>query len=93
MARMNRNDKKDDDKPGRRAWRHIVGWPLLLLGLAGLFLPFLQGILFIIIALTVLAPEVPAFNRLTAKLRNRYPAAFKKAAEIKAALQRRFGQP
>jgi len=41
----------------------------------------------------VLAPEVPAFNRLTAKLRNRYPAAFEKAAQIKAALQRRFGQP
>jgi len=89
----NRSDTGGEGKPGRRAWRHIVGWPLLLLGVAGLFLPFLQGILFIIIALTVLAPEVPAFNRLTAKLRNRYPAAFEKAAQIKAALQRRFGQP
>jgi uncharacterized protein len=90
---MNRNDTGGEGKPGRRFWRHIVGWPLLVIGVVGLFLPFLQGILFIVIALTVLAPEVPAFNRLTEELRKRYPAAFEKAAEIKAALKRRFSQP
>lgn len=90
---VDRGDTRDDDKPNRRVWRHIVGWPLLLLGVVGLFLPFLQGILFIIIALTVLAPEVPAFRRLIATLRKHYPAVFEKAAEMKASLQKRFGQP
>jgi uncharacterized protein len=90
---MNRKDTNDDGKPGRRAWRHIVGWPLLLLGVVGLFLPFLQGILFLIIALTILAPEVPAFRRLISALRKRYPAVFERAAGLKAGWLRRFGQP
>lgn len=90
---VNCGDTSDDNKPSRRVWRHIVGWPLLLLGVVGLFLPFLQGILFIIIALTVLAPEVPAFRRLIATLRKHHPAVFEKAAEMKASLQKRFGQP
>jgi len=90
---VDRADTSDDDKPGRRAWRHIVGWPLLLVGVVGLFLPFLQGILFIVIALTVLAPEVPAFRRLITALGKRYPGVFEKAAEMKASLQKRFGQP
>lgn len=46
-----------DGKPGRPYWRHIVGWPLLILGIVGLALPFLQGILFIVVALTLLAPK------------------------------------
>jgi len=70
-----------------------VGWPLLLLGVVGLFLPFLQGILFLIIALTILAPEVPAFRRLISALRKRYPAVFERAAGLKAGWLRRFGQP
>ena len=89
---MNRSNTGGEGKPGRRAWRHIVGWPLLLVGVVGLFLPFLQGILFIVIALTVLAPEVPAFRRLITELRKRYPGVFEKAAEMKASLQKRFGQ-
>ena len=80
-------------KPERKYWRHVVGWPLLLLGVVGLALPFLQGILFIVVALTILAPEVPALRRLVTALRRRYPAVFEKAAEIKCALKRRFGQP
>jgi uncharacterized membrane protein YbaN (DUF454 family) len=82
-----------EKRPGREYWRHIVGWPLLVVGVVGLALPFLQGILFIVVALTILAPEVPALRRLVRALRRRYPAVFEKAAEIKRALKRRFGQP
>ncbi|MRR37808.1 hypothetical protein EG829_24800 [bacterium] len=82
-----------DDKPGRPYWRHIVGWPLLILGIAGLALPFLQGILFIVVALTLLAPEIPLFGRVIEALKKRFPAVFEKAAEMKASLKRRFGQP
>ena len=82
-----------DDKPGRPYWRHIVGWPLLILGIAGLALPFLQGILFIVVALTLLAPEIPLFGRVIEALKKRFPAVFEKAAEMKASLKKRFGQP
>ena len=82
-----------DGKPGRPYWRHIVGWPLLILGIAGLALPFLQGILFIVVALTLLAPEIPLFGRLIEALKKRFPAVFEKAAEMKTSLKKRFGQP
>jgi len=82
-----------DGKPGRPYWRHIVGWPLLILGIFGLALPFLQGILFIVVALTLLAPEIPLFGRAIEALKKRVPAVFEKAAEMKASLRRRFGQP
>lgn len=81
------------NRPARQYWRHVIGWPLLLLGIVGLALPFLQGILFILVALTLLAPEVPLLRRLVSTLRRRYPAVFEKAAEMKADLKRRFGQP
>lgn len=92
--RQDGQDTSETNRPARRQyWRHILGWPLLLLGIVGLALPFLQGILFIVVALTVLAPEVPPLRRLVDALRRRYPAVFRKASEIKADLQRRFGQP
>lgn len=89
----NGRDNMESGKAGRKVWRHVVGWPLLLLGIVGLALPFLQGILFIVVALTILAPEVPVFRRLVDALRRRYPAVFEKAAGIRADLKRRFGQP
>jgi len=82
-----------DEKPGRTYWRHVVGWPLLLLGIVGLALPFLQGILFIVVALTLLAPEVPLFRNAIDALKKRFPAVFEKAAEMRASLKKRFGQP
>lgn len=82
-----------DEKPGRTYWRHVVGWPLLLLGIVGLALPFLQGILFIVVALTLLAPEVPLFRKAIDALKKRFPAVFEKAAEMRASLKKRFGQP
>lgn len=85
-------DTSGKSRPERRYWRHAVGWPLLLLGIAGLALPFLQGILFIVIALTILAPEVPLLRRLLEALRKRYPAAFEKASAVREDLKRRFGQ-
>jgi uncharacterized membrane protein YbaN (DUF454 family) len=83
----------DDGKPGRPYWRHLVGWPLLILGIFGLALPFLQGILFIVVALTLLAPEIPLFRRVIEALKKKFPAVFEKAAEMKESLRRRFGQP
>jgi len=54
--------------------RHIAGWSLLVLGVAGLFLPILQGWLFIALGALLLAPDVPLFARLLDWIEKRFPA-------------------
>ena len=51
----------------------IVGWVFLLLGIAGLFLPILQGVLFILIGLIILSTEYVWAHRLLSKLKARFP--------------------
>jgi uncharacterized membrane protein YbaN (DUF454 family) len=57
-----------------RAARHILGWGLLALGIAGLVLPVLQGWLFIALGAILLAPDVPFFARVLARIEERFPA-------------------
>jgi len=51
-----------------------VGWGFVLLGIAGLFLPILQGILFITVGLIVLTQVHPWARALVVRLRRRFPA-------------------
>ncbi len=51
----------------------IVGWIFILVGIAGLFLPVLQGILFIVIGLIILSTEYVWAHKLLQKLKNRFP--------------------
>jgi uncharacterized protein (TIGR02611 family) len=51
----------------------IVGWVFILFGIVGLFLPILQGILFILIGLAILSTEYVWAHHLLAKLRQRFP--------------------
>jgi uncharacterized membrane protein YbaN (DUF454 family) len=60
----------------------LLGWIFLLLGIAGLFLPVLQGILFILIGLTLLATEYHWARRWITSLRNRYPAIDQKVRKL-----------
>jgi uncharacterized membrane protein YbaN (DUF454 family) len=63
------------------------GCLFLVLGVLGLFLPFLQGILFLLVGLILLAKAHPRFRLLKMRLKKRYPkytAAFE-AAEARAA--------
>jgi hypothetical protein len=57
----------------KRWLRLIIGWKFVILGVLGLFLPFLQGILFLAIGLAILAPESPWAQRQLDRLRRRYP--------------------
>jgi uncharacterized membrane protein YbaN (DUF454 family) len=50
-----------------------AGWLFVLLGIAGLFLPILQGILFILIGLLILSSEYVWANRLLEKVKQRFP--------------------
>jgi uncharacterized membrane protein YbaN (DUF454 family) len=45
----------------------------LLLGLAGMVLPILQGWLFIGIGLILLSRDIPFFRRIVARLEERFP--------------------
>jgi uncharacterized membrane protein YbaN (DUF454 family) len=62
----------------------VVGWGFVLLGIAGLFLPVLQGILFLLIGLLILSSEYVWAHHLLSKLRARYPNVSRKADEASA---------
>ncbi len=50
-----------------------LGWGFIALGILGLFLPVLQGILFLLIGLILLAKVSPLARLGRQKLRRRYP--------------------
>lgn len=52
----------------------LVGWGFVALGLVGLFLPFLQGILFLLIGISILSTEYAWARLLLQKLRERFPS-------------------
>ncbi|MEJ2007262.1 MAG: PGPGW domain-containing protein [Acidobacteriota bacterium] len=51
----------------------LTGWGLIVVGVAGLFLPFLQGVLLLLIGLSILSSEYAWARRLLHKLRERFP--------------------
>ncbi len=51
----------------------IVGWGFILVGIAGLFLPIIQGILCILIGLIILSSEYVWAHRLLQKLKSKFP--------------------
>lgn len=51
----------------------ILGWLFLILGVAGIFLPVLQGILFLLIGLYFLSKKSPWAKKLLIKIKNRFP--------------------
>ncbi len=51
----------------------IIGWIFLILGIFGLFLPFLQGILFILIGLTILSSQSKKIRDLLNRIERHYP--------------------
>jgi hypothetical protein len=52
----------------------ISGWGFIFLGVVGLFLPFLQGVLFLLIGITILSTEYVWAHKLLQKLRMRFPS-------------------
>ena len=56
----------------------IVGWFFIGLGIVGLFLPILQGILFIMIGLAILSSRSELIKRFLKHLEERYPQQHKK---------------
>lgn len=61
-----------------RLWMLGLGYGFLVLGVLGLFLPFLQGFLFLLVGLLILARHAPWAERVLDWLKRRHP----KAAEM-----------
>lgn len=57
----------------KRLLKIILGWAFLVLGVLGLFLPILQGVLFLAIGLVILAQEQAWAHRLMTRIRHRFP--------------------
>jgi uncharacterized membrane protein YbaN (DUF454 family) len=51
----------------------IIGWSFIVLGILGLFLPILQGVLFILIGLAILSSRSEIIKRFLKHLEERYP--------------------
>lgn len=51
----------------------VLGWTFIVLGIAGLFLPILQGILFLLIGLIILSTEYLWAHKLLQKIKARFP--------------------
>jgi uncharacterized protein len=59
----------------------IVGWGFILLGIVGLFLPILQGVLFLVVGLIILSSEYVWAHQLLTRLRQRFPRISQTAEE------------
>lgn len=51
----------------------LLGWGFILVGFVGLFLPVLQGVLFLLIGLFILSTEYAWAHHLLQKIKTRFP--------------------
>jgi uncharacterized membrane protein YbaN (DUF454 family) len=51
----------------------LLGWAFILVGIAGLFLPVIQGILCLLIGLMILSTEYVWAHHLLQKLKTKFP--------------------
>lgn len=74
----------------KRVMVYILGWGFILLGIVGLFLPILQGLVFLLIGLLILSKESRLARNLIHRIRNRFPEQFQKVVDLKKRLKNRI---
>lgn len=60
----------------------VFGWILILAGIAGLFLPLFQGVLFIFAGLYLLSRESETARHFLERLKQRYPGLDRRLRRI-----------
>ena len=68
----------------------ILGWLFIVLGILGLFLPILQGVLFILIGLAILSTRSEIVKRFLKHLEERYPSHHERVEVWKEKIQNWF---
>lgn len=53
--------------------RMSLGWFFIVFGVLGLFLPFLQGILFLAVGVALLADHIPFFMKIKKRIYHKFP--------------------
>lgn len=61
----------------------VSGWILILAGIAGLFLPFFQGVLFLFAGLYLLSRESETARSFLDRLKRRYPGLDRRLREVR----------
>ena len=69
----------------------IIGWIFIGLGILGLFLPILQGVLFILIGLAILSSRSKLIKRFLKHLEERYPHHHERVEIWREKIRRLFG--
>jgi len=62
----------------------LAGWAFIVVGIIGLFLPILQGILFLLVGLIILSTEYHWARRLLASVKARFPSATSRSHQASA---------
>ena len=62
--------------PNKNTFIIISGWFLLIFGIIGLVLPFLQGILLIALGVAILSARSETFKRWFEMVKKKYPKVF-----------------
>jgi uncharacterized membrane protein YbaN (DUF454 family) len=70
----------------------IIGWFFVGLGVLGLFLPVLQGVLFIMIGLLILSSRSEMVKRWLKHLEERHPDHHERMEKWRARIKRWFGK-
>ncbi len=70
--------------------KHVAGWFFLVLGIAGCFLPILQGFIFLAIGVFLLADHIPFFGRIRDWIHHRFPNMTKRVHRLGERFRARF---
>jgi uncharacterized membrane protein YbaN (DUF454 family) len=74
----------------RKATVQFIGWVFLVAGIVGLFLPFLQGILFIFVGLMILSSQFEWARKILVKARMRFPKVADQLDRFLQKMRKRF---
>ena len=66
-----------------RIAQNVFGWAFIVIGALGVFLPLLQGVLFMVIGLTILSTRYAFARRILARLEHKYPAIHARVEGLK----------
>jgi uncharacterized membrane protein YbaN (DUF454 family) len=75
-----------------RAFLFVVGWLLVLVGVAGLVLPGIQGVITILLGLAVLSVVSRTAHGWVRRLLSRWPKMRKRVERLRWRVRRRFGR-